>query len=169
MRPRKIECIDAVPELCGDQLCDLKVISRTDIIINLGCNILKPIKQVTFTGAIYVKIKTAFKLFGPVFTFDLCEAMKHRNNIVLNSIFKQVEERNAQVLHDCPYEGPHFVRNLTVSEAFGLSALPPGDYKIEVRLSNAQSNQTLIHTNMYFYVKATDPLKDFRNVFEFKF
>lgn len=169
MRPKKIDCIDNHPDFCGDILCDLQVISRQEIDINLGCNILKPFYQITFMGVMYMKQGAIYKRFGPEFVGDFCDAMKNRNNIVMNSIIKQISVKNKHIVHTCPFVGPHFVRNLTISEAFGLSALPQGDYRMELRLADKMSNKTLIHTRMYFYVKAIDPLKDFRNVFDFKF
>lgn len=169
MRPKKIDCVDVIPELCGDIICDLKVISRQEININVGCNVLKSLDKLAFMGVIYMKHGAVYKRFGPEFTGDYCEATKKRNNIVLNSIFKQLSIRNPHIVHECPYIGPHYIKNLTVSEAFGLAVLPQGDYRMETRLAEATTNKTLLHVRIYFYVKATDPLKDFRSAFDFKF
>lgn len=169
MRPKKIDCVDVIPEVCGDLMCDLKVISRQEINVNVGCNLLKPFNKISFMGVIYTKHGASYKRFGPEFTGDYCDAIANRNNIVMNSIFKQLTARNVEILHNCPLFGPHYIKNLTVNEAFGLSVLPQGDYRIETRFADEKTNKTLLHVRLYFFVKAMDPLKDFKNVFDFKF
>lgn len=169
MRPKKIDCVDINPEVCGEIKCDLQVVSRQEINVNIGCNILRPFQQISFMGVMYMKVGAVYKRFGPEFVGDFCDAITSRNNIVMNSIIKQLSARNSHIVHSCPFVGPHFVKNLTVENAFGLSALPQGDYRIETRLADTLTNMTLIHVRMYFYVKAMDPLKDFKNVFDFKF
>lgn len=168
MRPQKIDCIDLNPYVCKNATCDLQVVSRQEVTINVGCHLMRSFNEISFMGLMYNKQGMAYKKFGPEFKGNFCEALANRKNIVMESIFKQIGRRNSHIIHPCPFFGDHYVRNLTVDNAFGLNILPPGDYRFEVRLSETTTNITMLHTRIYFVIKATDPLKDMKGAFDWK-
>lgn len=166
----KIECIDTDPILCGNPKCELKIVGRGKEVVNVGCNITRPLNDFFIHIVYNYKYGTIYRKYLIDYVFDICkvndkESRKMNDNerklaaAVVNSY---LNSNQTQIVHPCPYFGPTYLLNYTTVELLGQTMLPEGEYRIDNRYFEGKTNKTLYMSRIYYTIKGKNPLLDMR-------
>lgn len=168
IRKTKVDCIDHNATVCSNLVCELKIVSRETEVLNLGCNVTQPYDDIFLQVVYYYKYGTIYRKFMIDYTLDVCGFLGHKEqgknqNLVLQTVMNtMVAGKAGQIVHPCPFVGPHYMYNFTSVELLGQSMLPEGEYRVDKRYFSKKTNQTILFPRVYYTVKSKNPLLDMR-------
>ncbi|KAH8372410.1 hypothetical protein KR093_011388 [Drosophila rubida] len=150
-----LKCDVLDPTYCPFAKCDLKVIGRGVIAMNLHMNVLKG----SFNNAkVNLSLWRKFNGFRPFMfntTFDFCKAMACTNSTLsLQRVFYRAVKKYSNVNHTCPFgvilfQNEILFRKLVFkNEHFKFLPLPSGEYQIQLAAATDNEWQTKVYVNL---------------------
>jgi hypothetical protein len=134
--------------------CFVKAISRRIASLNIGMNFIKP-----WTKPIMVQYVTSFRygmIYRPVLDTkerEWCALMSgHDTHPLFTMMMVLIKGTAPKLFHNCPYEGHHDLRNITVDDSKRPAVFPNGHYKAE--LSAMKGKTLVLHVVIGFEIKS---------------
>ncbi|XP_064544717.1 uncharacterized protein LOC135432819 [Drosophila montana] len=129
-----IECKMLVPAYATFQQCDLKILGRGVVGLNVYAKLNQgPVKN----GKVNLSFWRKYSEYHPYFfntTFDFCKFMAKTNRkLSFEKIFMDALSETSNINHTCPYEHAIIVNKMVFkSEFVRFLPLPTGQYKIQL-------------------------------------
>ncbi|XP_075160390.1 uncharacterized protein LOC142233378 [Haematobia irritans] len=137
IRYTNIRCLDFNKTLVAFVRCDLKVVGRGLIALNVHAkvNYPQPISNATMNISLFKKAN-GYRPFLYNSTMDFCDFLKNRKRYPFVKIYWDTVLQNTNLNHTCPYNHDIIVRNTTLNEdMFKYMPLPSGDYLFKLRVA----------------------------------
>ncbi|EDW69628.2 uncharacterized protein Dvir_GJ12014 [Drosophila virilis] len=141
-----IECKMLVPAYATYQQCDLKILGRGVV----GLNVHAKLNQGPFNNAkVNLSFWRKYSGYRPYIfntTFDFCKFMeKTSRKLSFEKIFLDALIENSNINHTCPYKDALIVNNLVFkSEFVRFLPLPTGQYKIQLMAATNKEWKTVV-------------------------
>ncbi|XP_023304229.2 uncharacterized protein LOC111686155 [Lucilia cuprina] len=130
----KLECQAYDKSFAEFKMCQLKVIGRDKIALNIHANLHeKPLNNITLSAQLFRK-SNDFRPFLYNDTFDFCLFMKNSNRFLFWKTLVQDLSHHSNINHTCPYDHDIIVNNMVLEEGI-LKHLPfpSNDYMIQLK------------------------------------
>lgn len=116
---------------------------------------------------LYVKIGHRYEFFQARFESDICGYMDGTVKVhpLSELFFKQILKRMKNLLHKCPYDGPHGFSNVKIGmigENIVPNILPRGTYKLTLRFYKKSDNETYAFLWVVAEIEAVDVIKNYQ-------
>ncbi|KAH8278434.1 hypothetical protein KR018_003255 [Drosophila ironensis] len=108
-------------------ICRLKAVSRNKVVfLNIDVTLHHPVTNLIVNGQI-MKRANGYKPWLYKVSFDGCQFLKKKNNVVARIVWDLVQEFSS-LNHSCPYVGLQRVRDFYLNVQKLRLPLPTGDY-----------------------------------------
>ncbi|XP_073811935.1 uncharacterized protein [Musca autumnalis] len=135
VRFTNIKCQTFHPEFATFEKCDLKVIGRGIIGLNVYVKMWHlPVNNISVNMALFRK-GNGYRPFLYNVTADFCRYLKNRRKHPLVDIFMRTVMKDSNINHTCPYNHDIIVKDL-VFNVINLKyiPLPGGEYRFDLKV-----------------------------------
>lgn len=139
---------------CSTHYCNLTLKSRTEQLLNVECNFIRP----QFDAHFHVKVFYRFNIYKPFLIdvlFDFCDHVGPRRQIQnpLMSALMPFFLRHSNLNHSCPFDGLMFVRGFVLNQEILQGAhVPSGKYRVDLRVFHKATDENMITVKIWLTV-----------------
>ncbi|XP_064540341.1 uncharacterized protein LOC135429800 [Drosophila montana] len=129
--------------------CRLRALSRNKTILNIGVELLHPVRNLYINWKLY-KRENGYKPWLGQYTVDYCAFMRRVNHPVIKLLYDIIQDFT-NLNHTCPFVGKIVVKDFFWDTTNYTLPAPTGDYLLLLTWISNKKKQLL--TSIYFSFK----------------
>ncbi|KAH8310746.1 hypothetical protein KR044_002854 [Drosophila immigrans] len=147
-----IKCEVLDPSYCAYEKCDLKILGRGIVALNVQAKLLKgPFNNAKVNLSLWRKFN-GFRPFMFNTTFDFCKFLRTPQQLSFTTIIYDIIAPKSNLNHTCPFKDEIVVRNLIFQEEyFKFLPLPSAEYQVQIMAATDNHWKTRISVNILIH------------------